>query len=193
MNDTAMMALVVGALLLIATLLGGGFMVMRASHATYRKRLASVTGSVQRDRRQRGSGKDTSGAKRKQIQGKIRELELQRKQNVRKQALKDLLRQAGVNLSVKQFYVFSLVFAIAATALYLVMGYPMWGALPVAIVALLGVPRFVLKRKAKKRQKLFTKHFANSLDIILRGVRSGLPVNECLRIIAREAPDTNLH
>ena len=46
-----------------------------------------------------------------------------------------------------------------------------------------------MKRKAKKRQKLFTKHFANAVDVIVRGVRSGLPVNECLNIIARETPE----
>jgi tight adherence protein B len=189
MNDTAMMAIVVGALLMLATLLAGGYVMVRASHATYRKRLALVSGELHRERRQRGGAKDSSGKRRSQIQSKIRELEEQRKKNVRKQALKDLLLQAGSSLSVKQFYIFSAVFAIVATALYLLMGYPLWGALPVAVVALLGVPRIVLKRKAKKRQKLFTKHFANSIDIIVRGVRSGLPVNECLRIIAREAPE----
>jgi len=73
--------------------------------------------------------------------------------------------------------------------IYFALGYTPWGVAPVAVLAFLGVPRFILKRKAKKRQKLFTKHFANAIDIIVRGVRSGLPVNECLRIIAREAPE----
>jgi tight adherence protein B len=189
MNETAMIVLTAGALLLFATLVGGGIMAVRASNSTYRRRLALVTGDAQRERRQRGGGKDTSGARRKQIQGKIRELEEQRKQTQRKQALKDLLLQAGSDVTVKQFYLFSAVFAVIVTALYIALGYPMWSAIPVAVVAFLGLPRFYMKRRAKKRQKLFTKHFANAIDIIVRGVRSGLPVNECLKIIATESPE----
>ncbi len=189
MNETIMIAVIAGALLLCAMLAGGGLIMARASHSTYRKRLAAVSGAANRERRQRGGGKDTSGARRKQIQGKIRELEEHRKQTVRKQALKDLLVQAGSKVSVGQFYLYSALFAIVATSIYIALGYTPWGAAPVALVSFLGIPRFVMKRKAKKRQKLFTKHFANSIDVIVRGVRSGLPVNECLRIIAREAPE----
>jgi tight adherence protein B len=189
MNQMAMMAVLGGVMLLFAMLVAGGVIMMRSSNAAYRKRLALVSGETHRERRRRGGTKDTSGARRKQIQGKIRELEEQRKKSARKQALKDLLLQAGSSLSVRQFYTFSAIFGVVATALYLILGYPLWGALPVAIVAFLGVPRFVLKRMAKKRQKLFTKHFANAIDIIVRGVRSGLPVNECLNIIARESPE----
>ena len=89
MNDTVLMILVVGTLLLFCVMIGGGIFMVRASNANYRKRLALVTGAAQRERRQRG-GKDTSGARRRQIQGKIKELEDQRKQTVRKRALADL-------------------------------------------------------------------------------------------------------
>jgi len=189
MNDAAMMAVIVGAILLLATLIGGGYAVVRSGQSTYRKRLALVSGESHRERRHRGGEKDTSGARRKQIQGKIRELDEQRKKSTRRQVLRDLLLQAGSNLSVKQYYLFSFIFAVVVTAGYFALGYTPWGAVPVAIFAFLGIPRFVMKRRAKKRQKLFTKHFANSIDIIVRGVRTGLPVNECLRIIAQEAPE----
>jgi tight adherence protein B len=43
---------------------------------------------------------------------------------------------------------------------------------------------FIRKRRAKK----FSQEFANSIDIIVRGVKSGLPLNECLQIIAKESP-----
>ena len=71
-------------------MIGGGIFMVRASQANYRRRLAMVTGAAQRERRQRGGGKDTSVARRRQIQGKIKELEEQRKQTVRKRALADL-------------------------------------------------------------------------------------------------------
>ena len=42
---------------------------------------------------------------------------------------------------------------------------------------------------AKRRQKKFTNQFADGLDVICRGIQSGLPLGECLNIIARESPD----
>ena len=43
--------------------------------------------------------------------------------------------------------------------------------------------------KIKKRQKEFTNHFTGAIDILVRGTRSGLPINECLVIIGRESPN----
>ena len=40
----------------------------------------------------------------------------------------------------------------------------------------------------KRRQNKFIDEFANAIDVIVRGVKSGLPLIECLGIIAREAP-----
>ncbi len=57
------------------------------------------------------------------------------------------------------------------------------------IVAGVGLPRKVLSSKAARRQKKFTQHFADAIDVIVRGIRSGLPVGECLNIIARESPE----
>ena len=53
----------------------------------------------------------------------------------------------------------------------------------------LGLPRWVLSFLTARRKKKFTKEFANAIDVIVRSVRSGLPVNEALRIVARETPD----
>ena len=53
----------------------------------------------------------------------------------------------------------------------------------------LGLPRWILARLTKRRQTKFTDEFANAIDVIVRGVKSGLPLPECLDIIARESPD----
>ncbi|MDB5433114.1 MAG: type secretion system protein, partial [Caulobacter sp.] len=52
-----------------------------------------------------------------------------------------------------------------------------------------GLPRWVLGVMCKRRQKKFTESFPNAIDIVVRGIKSGLPVNDCLRIIARESPE----
>jgi tight adherence protein B len=56
------------------------------------------------------------------------------------------------------------------------------------LVAAFGLPRWVVGFLAKRRTKAFTESFADAIDIIVRGIRSGLPVGDCLKIIARESP-----
>ena len=49
-----------------------------------------------------------------------------------------------------------------------------------------GLPNFVLKFLANRRLKKFNQEFPNAIDIIIRGVKAGLPLNDTLRIIASE-------
>ncbi|MBM9594750.1 type II secretion system F family protein [Roseitranquillus sediminis] len=46
-----------------------------------------------------------------------------------------------------------------------------------------------LRVRRARRKKAMEKDFPNALDIIVRGVKSGLPLNDCLRIVSREVPD----
>jgi tight adherence protein B len=59
--------------------------------------------------------------------------------------------------------------------------------IPIGAVLLgAGIPKFILGTIAKRRQAAFTHHFAEAIDVITRGIRSGLPVGECLNVISRE-------
>jgi len=66
---------------------------------------------------------------------------------------------------------------------------PLIGLPMVAIVGALGIPKFYLRRRVKRRIKKFTALFADAIDIMIRGVRTGLTVGECLTIVGREMPD----
>jgi tight adherence protein B len=63
------------------------------------------------------------------------------------------------------------------------------GALASLFIGTLGLPRWVLGKLVKRRQKKFQSELANAIDVVVRGVKSGLPLNECLQIIARESPE----
>jgi tight adherence protein B len=65
---------------------------------------------------------------------------------------------------------------------------PIFVPLLAAFVGVVGLPRWVLARLVKRRQAKFVDEFANAIDVIVRGVKSGLPLIECLSIIARESP-----
>ncbi|MBO9511302.1 type II secretion system F family protein [Erythrobacter sp. A6_0] len=66
------------------------------------------------------------------------------------------------------------------------------GALPLALgVGLLfgaGVPHFIVNRAIKKRTTAFNAKFADAIDLLVRGLRSGLPVTETLSVVAQEVP-----
>src|SRR5262249_41999074 len=56
-------------------------------------------------------------------------------------------------------------------------------------VGLFGIPRWLLSSMVGGRQKKFGNQLADAIDVIVRGVKSGLPLNQCLRIIAGESPE----
>jgi tight adherence protein B len=112
----------------------------------------------------------------------------QRKQE--KPTLRRRLEQAGfANASPRNFWIASGgLGAVVALICLVTRQSPLVLILAVFAVSL-GLPRWVLGFLTARRKKKFTKEFANAIDVIVRSVRSGLPVNEALRIVARETPD----
>ena len=104
--------------------------------------------------------------------------------------LRRRLEQAGfVNASPRNYWIVCGVLGLVTALVCLVTGQSKL-VLGMAVFAVsLGLPRWVLGFLSARRKKLFTKEFAGAIDVIVRSVRSGLPTNEALRIVARETPD----
>jgi tight adherence protein B len=98
------------------------------------------------------------------------------------------MQQAGLGASLKPFWIASGVAGGVGLLIPLVLGHPLLG-LGAAFILGLGLPRWVVGFLAKKRCAKFSLHFADAIDIIVRGIKSGLPVHDCLKIIARETPE----
>jgi tight adherence protein B len=100
------------------------------------------------------------------------------------------LDQAGLpNVSANAFWIASGALGAGVAALCFFTGQ---GILIIALAAFaagLGLPRWVLGFMKARREKKFTSEFANAIDVVVRSVRSGLPTNEALKIVARESPD----
>ena len=54
------------------------------------------------------------------------------------------------------------------------------------LLALLGLPRFVLKKVIQRRQKKFLEEFADALDAVVRLLKAGMPVSEAISMMSRE-------
>lgn len=109
--------------------------------------------------------------------------------NVRKPPLRVQLKQAGLTLTPERFYIYSAVCALVSTLGAFVLGAP-WFVLPGVLLAMgFGMPRWVVSFKRKRRVKAFLNEFPNALDVIVRAVKSGLPLNDGIRLIANEASE----
>jgi tight adherence protein B len=126
--------------------------------------------------------------RRGQVADSLKDLE-RRQQNLRNPPLKTRIEQAGLGWTPKQYYLISALIGIVLGAI----AYFFSGSIylfPLGLfVGGLGVPRWVLKHLLKRRQKAFIKEFPNSIDIIVRGVKSGLPLGDCFRIVASESQE----
>jgi tight adherence protein B len=98
------------------------------------------------------------------------------------------LQQAGLAVTVQQFWIASGVFGLLMSFVFLFLHQAWWVAAGLGFVAAMGLPRWVVGFLAKRRTKKFTESFSDAIDVIVRGIKSGLPVNDCLKIIARESP-----
>lgn len=130
--------------------------------------------------------------RRKSVQDSLNELDAKQKakdRNVKKPPLRIQLRQAGMQVTVERFYLYSVVCGVALTVVALFLGAPLL-VLPGAFIAgTLGLPRWFVSFRRGLRVKAFLNEFPNALDIIVRAIKSGLPLNDGIRLIASEAPE----
>jgi len=133
---------------------------------------------------------EDQGARRKQIEetlGKIEERQKTKKKKAK--SLQSRLMQASWNTKPQTFILISTVIAAVIGGVTFVAFQKPLLSLGAAIVIGFGFPRFILNAAINRRQKKFTENFADAMDIIVRGVRTGLPLGDCLKIIAHESPD----
>lgn len=154
--------------------------------ARLERRLNSVGGPI--GAADKGAGKAQSGMRRKDIEAKLRAAE-QIKRQQRGYKLREKLIQAGLKTSPKQFWVYSIICgAVFAVIVYSTSG--ILYTIPAGLlVGTFGIPRFVLAFLVKRRLTQFTALFANAIDLIVRGVKTGMTVSECLSIVGKEMPD----
>ena len=134
---------------------------------------------------------EDSGGRRKQIEeslGKIEQAQKTKKKKIKTLAAR--LIQANWKTKPQTFMVVSAVIAIVLAAIpFLLLKQKPLLCIGIGVVGGIGFPRFILNTAIKRRQKKFVGNFADAMDIIVRGVRTGLPLNDCLKIIAHESPD----
>ena len=99
------------------------------------------------------------------------------------------LIRAGLSMKPRSYYLLSCLAGVVGGFIVLVTGSSPLVSLLAAFACGFGLPRWILARMIKRRQAKFLLEFANSIDIIVRGIKSGLALSDCMQIIARESPE----
>ena len=104
--------------------------------------------------------------------------------------LRGRLEVAGLTETTPQkFLGIMLGIAVGVSALmYLLSGKSLLICLLVGVLFGLGIPHFVVSRKIKKRQLAFLKLFPDAIELMVRGLRAGLPVAESFINVSKELP-----
>jgi tight adherence protein B len=148
------------------------------------RRMASVAKAepVARTRGQQKSRRDV-------VEQTLKEFEERHKKS-RHMPISVRIAQAGLNWSKRQFLLAS---AGIGLVMFLIGVMVVPGGLPVAaalaFAGAFGLPRWLLSFLKKRREAKFLDAFPDAVDIIVRGVKAGLPLLDCLKMITSESPE----
>lgn len=124
--------------------------------------------------------------RRQQVSETMKEIEEKSKKR-EKVTMRLRLQRAGLEaLSIKSFYMFSAIVGVILALVLVIVGAPIYLAPLGLFVGAVGLPRYVLNYLTKRRQAAFMSEFVTAIDIIVRGVKAGLPFNDCMQIITTE-------
>lgn len=132
---------------------------------------------------------DSKDTRRRQIQDSLnKQIQDDAKQRKKKRmTLRALIAQTGLDLSVKTFWMFSFVSAVILFFVPMFLGAPLLISALACFVGGLGLPRWFLGFLRRRRQNTFLNDFADAIDVMVRGLKAGLPVSEAMKIIATES------
>ena len=135
-----------------------------------------------------GDGGGKASTRNKQVADTLKEIERKQKDHNRV-SLEDRISQAGLNWNRKKFYMISMILAGVCGLTALFGSGNIFIAAGSVVIGGFGLPNWMLIFLRKRRIKAFLEEFPNAVDVIVRGIKSGLPLGDCVRIIASEAAE----
>jgi tight adherence protein B len=150
------------------------------------KRLASVARSepIARTSTARIGQKN----RREQVEESLKELDDRQKKSKR-QTLSTRISQAGLDWSKERFFITSGVLGVVSFIVGFLADVGLLVALVIGFVAAVGLPLWLLSFLKKRRENSFLNAFPDAVDVIVRGIKTGLPLGDCMKVIAAEAQE----
>lgn len=149
------------------------------------------------DRRAIHAGKaaaEDAATRRKSIASKLKQqqalIDEKSKKNASSKApLNIRILRAGLTWTKRTYWMVAAMCALFMFAGLTVAGAPVFAGIAGAVIGFFGMPNWYISLKTKKRLKKFLEEYPNAIDVIVRGMKAGLPLNDCMLIISREAAE----
>ena len=100
--------------------------------------------------------------------------------------LRTRLEQTGKNISLGKYALVCAGIIAGVTILLMIRGAPLILSLMMGLFFGIGGPHFVIGKMIKRRINKFNSNFPDAIELMVRGLRSGLPITETLGIVASE-------
>jgi tight adherence protein B len=153
------------------------------------KRLEAISATKRKVASDRISSEE--GRRRRSVEDTLKELEEAQKARARsstRPTLTHRMRQAGLGWTKNTYYLITLAVAVGGFALStFLIGFGLLPSLGFGVAAGLALPHMFVNFKRKRRLYRFGQEFPNAVDVIVRGVKAGLPLIDCLKVISAEA------
>jgi tight adherence protein B len=130
----------------------------------------------------------TQRSRREQVETTLKDLEARRLQE-KSVPLSVRLSQAGLDWTPQKFWIVSAVVAGVFFATALFAGGGLIGAAGLAFAGGFGLPRWALGFLKKRRETKFLAALPDAVDVIVRGIKAGLPLFESIKVVAADAPE----
>jgi tight adherence protein B len=173
---------------LAATAIGGLAWVFLYPILSGEKKAENRRASIARSEPAARQADKSQRSRREQVEGSLKELEA-RRQKDKKLPLSTRLTQAGLDWTTQKFMIISGVIGAVFFAAALLFGGGLLAAAGLGFAGGFGLPRWVLSYLKKRREKSFLKALPDAVDVIVRGIKAGLPLFDSIKVVAADAPE----
>jgi tight adherence protein B len=173
---------------LAATAIGGIAWVFIYPFLSGEKKAESRRASVAKAEPIARNAEKSQRSRREQVETSLKDLEIRRRKESR-MPLSSRIMQAGLDWSTQKFFIVSGMLAAACFVGGMLFGGGLLAAAGLAFAAGFGLPRWGLNYLKKRREAKFLKGLPDAVDVIVRGIKAGLPLFESIKVVAADAPE----
>jgi tight adherence protein B len=183
------MQMLIYAILAMVGVAAAGFALVPSLMGSSRadKRMKALQGDIQANRREADVAR-TRDSRRKQISDTLK-AQNEALGKARRVSLQDKIYQSGMKIKARDWVRNQIIVGIVLAILCVVLQVPWYFSLVFGAAGGYLLPKFWMSRRRKKHQNAYLEELPNAVEAIVRGVKSGLPLNDSMRLVAKEAKE----
>ena len=153
------------------------------------KRIKALQGDIQLNRRNADAAR-TRDNRRKQIQDQLKAAQNEATGRTKRHVpLQEQIYQAGMKTKVSVWVRNQVIVGVIVAVICFFLQVPLLFCPVFGVAAAYLLPKLYLGRRTKRYQNAYLEELPNAVEAIVRGVKSGLPLNDSMRLVAKEAKE----